>query len=1240
MSRFTCRLLCLLAFVLTMTYAPLAQTRAQNDKAAADAVKNKGLPLLLDRSLTFTTSEATWLSLDLSPDGKTIVFELLGDLYTLPITGGEATRITSGQAYDMQPAFSPDGKKLVFISDRNGSENVWVANADGTKPRAVTTTERDSYMSPTWAPDGEYVIAAKGAQLWMYHESGGSGVQMTGATSGPAPAPGPGGAGAAPAILGPAFGKDPQSLWVNVRGNVRGGLNARLVEDESHPSYDPHTPFRSSARVVGPYQIAQLDREDGRLLVRTHEHEGAFRPVPSPDGKWLVYSTRHDSRQALKLIDLSTGEDRWLTMDVQRDDSQGGGARDRDVYPKSAFTPDSKSIITSYDGKIWRVAVPGGEAVEIPFTAKVDQRLGPLVKFDYPIDDAKLTVSQIRGARPSPDGRRVVFTALDRLWIADLPQGRGTKKERPAGASGDAAAKPGGDAAEKSDAEAAQKPAAEAAAKPAAEAPPAPAATIRNARRLTTATDVEHGPAWSPDGQFISYVTWNDDEGGRIYRVRADGSGQPERLTPVAAFYDKLAYSRDGSRLIGVRGSKMHRLRTLEDFGDHSGSAELEYVWLPATGGAVTRIAWIAGGSTEQGREAPHVGPDPDRVYIWAGSDGLLSMRYDGTDIKTIVKVTAPAPPRTPGTQGPPPTPDEVILSPDGKRALVRAARNVYMITVPPIGGTVPTVSAAPPSSVPTWRVTKVGGDFIGWTADSQAAYFSIGRSFFVHDISTQAEVDAANRAKTETEAERAAAAPPTEKPAPGTPAADAAEKPAAPKPPAPPKIPTLEYEPHRVDVEIVVDKDKPKGTIALRNARLITMKGDEVIARGDIVITDNRITAIGPSGKVQIPAGAVVRNLAGKTIMPGLVDIHAHTWVAWGVHRSQVSQFLAQLAFGVTTQRDPQTSSEDALTYQDLMDTGQLIGPRLYSTGPGIFSADNIRSLEDARDVLRRYSEHYNTKTIKQYMVGDRKVRQWVIMAAKELGLTPTTEGGSNFTMNLTLMQDGYAGLEHTLPISPFFKDVVALGAASQITYTPTLIVSYGGPVGRQHYLTNTDVDHEEKLRRFTPHDELDKWKSTSWNRADQYVFPLHAKQLTKWVEGGGKVGLGSHGEVQGIGAQWELWMMASGGMKPHDALRAATIDSADAIGFAKDLGSLEVGKLADLVVLDANPLDDLKNTAKIAEVMKNGRLYDAATLNETYPRQKALDPQWWWKLEPPPAPTRKSGTGSNEPAPPRTPR
>jgi len=1156
-------------FLILLAPALLAQSKADNDKAAADARKNKTLPLVTTRTMSFTTTEGSWMSLDLSPDGRTIVFELLGDLYTLPIEGGEATRITSGQAYDMQPRYSPDGTKLVFVSDRDGSENVWMADADGTNPKALTSTERESYMSPVWTPDGEYLIAAKGSQLWLYHRDGGSGVQMTGQRGGARGEGAPASGGANPSILGPAFGDDPRYLWVNVRGTVNAGLSADVIGEPWEEEFGPDHIPRSSAREVGPFQIGQLDRESGRLQIRTHEGEGAFRPMPSPDGKWLVYATRSDAREALKLRDLATGEERWLVMDVQRDDSQGGGGRDRDVYPGSAFTPDSSALITSYGGKIWRVSVPSGEATEIPFTARVEQELGPLVRFDYPINDTTLTVSQIRGARLSPDGRRIVFTALDRLWIASLPQGRGG--EKPA-------------------------------------EPPGSYPTIRDARRLTDGDDVEHAPVWSPDGQFVAYVTWNDVDGGNIHRVRPDGTGRPERLTPVAAFFDKVSYSRDGARIIAVRGSKLHRMRTLEDFGSHSAAAELEYVWLPAGGGEPSRITWVGSGSTQEGRNAPHAGPDSDRVYVWAGAEGLLSMRYDGTDVKTIVKVTAPSA----GGQGRPPTPDEVVLSPDGRRALVRANRNVYMITVPPVGGEAATVSVAASSSMPTWRLTKVGGDFVGWTADGSAAFYSIGRSFFLYDPAIAKSI--ADRAAAEAEAAGEAAAPPTAGRGGrgGEPPAEAERR------------PTIEYEPHRVDVEITVEKDKPSGTVVLRRARLITMNGDEVIPSGDIVITDNRITAIGRSGRVTVPAGAEVRDMRGKTIMPGLVDIHAHTWVAWGVHRAQVSQFLAQLAYGVTTQRDPQTSSEDVLSYSDLMEVGRLIGPRIYSTGPGVFAADNIRSLDDARDVLRRYSDHYNPQTIKQYMAGDRKVRQWGIMAARELGLTPTTEGGSNFTMNLTLMQDGYAGLEHSLPISPFYGDVVELGRFSGLTYTPTLIVSYGGPSGRQYYLTTTNIDTETRLRTFTPHEELDKWKDTNYYREDQYVFPLHAQQLTKWVEAGGRVGLGSHGEVQGIGTHWELWMMGSGGMRPHDALRAATIHGADAIGLSKDIGSLEVGKLADLIVLDANPLDDLANSTSISFVMKNGRLYEAATLNEVWPRQRPLPEQWWWKVEPPAIPGR----------------
>ena len=498
------RVLAVLALGLSLNIAASAldaQTPTQNDSAVRVATRTSSLPLITTRSLKFTTDEASWISLDVSPDGRTIVFDILGDLYTLPIAGGTATRITSGMGWDQQPRYSPDGSQIVFVSDRNGAKNLWIANADGTRPRIITKSDRINYASPIWSPDGDYVIASRAGQLWMYHKDGGSGVQMTGLRPDGAPAAAPGApGGATPQHIGAALSSDPRYLWVNVSGNVPSTLLATTVPDpvndvaDDERQDDAHG--RSNPRRLGQYQIGQFDRETGRTLVRSHEADGAFRPVASADGRWLVYAVRYDAREGLKLRDLTTGEDRWLLMDVQRDNTQGGGANDRDVYPASAFTPDSRSLITSFHGKIWRVAVPSGEVTPIPFTADVDQQMGPLAKFEYPINDSVLTVTQIRGARPSPDGRHLAFIALDALYVGDLMPARG------------------GVGAQK--------------------------VTITNPRKMTPGGMVEHSPVWSPDGRYIAYVTWTDTAGGNIYRIPAAG-GPPERLTRAAAYYDKIA---------------------------------------------------------------------------------------------------------------------------------------------------------------------------------------------------------------------------------------------------------------------------------------------------------------------------------------------------------------------------------------------------------------------------------------------------------------------------------------------------------------------------------------------------------------------------------------------------------------------------------------------------------------------------------------------------------------------------
>ncbi len=571
--------------------------------AAADTTKKKNdeLPLTPTRTVEFETSEGTWISLDVSPDGRTIVFELLGDLYTMPAAGGAATRLTSGPAFDSQPRWSPDGKRIVFLSDRSGAENIWLCDADGKNPKALTKGNNNLYASPEWTPDGNYIVASRTTgvlgstyELWLYHKDGGSGAAMLRVQVGPNQPP-------PMNTLGAAFGKDPRYIWV---ARHRGGFG-----------YDLQYPL---------WQLAIYDRQLGRTFTQTDLYGSAMRPVLSPDGTWLVYATRYDAETGLRLRNLHTGDEKWLVYPVTRDDAESRFTRD--LYPGFSFTPDSKAIVASYGGKVWRVEVPTGQATAIPFTAQVAMNLGPLVRFAYRVDTGAVLSRQIRNASPSPDGKRLAFSALDRLYLMDLPGG--------------------------------------------------------TPRRLTNDTVHEQVPMWSPDGQWLAYVTWGNG-GGAINKVRADGRAAPVRLTTDPAFYDTPVWSPDGQRIVAVKGPRSQRLTA------HFGPG-YELVWLPAAGGPTTRIAPYDG----WGR--PHFARDPNRIYYYAGPEGLVSIRFDGTDRRAYLKVTGYTDPR-PGFE--PQPADEILISPDTDRVIAQTSNNVYIVTLPLVGGPTPTISISDTSS-------------------------------------------------------------------------------------------------------------------------------------------------------------------------------------------------------------------------------------------------------------------------------------------------------------------------------------------------------------------------------------------------------------------------------------------------------------------------------------------------------------------------------------------------------------
>lgn len=1028
------------------------------------------------KTVRFSTDEGTWMNLDVSPDGQTIVFDLLGDIYSLSINGGEANPLRKGLPFEIQPRFSPDGKWISFTSDAGGGDNIWIMKADGSEARQVTKETFRLLNNANWMPDGNFLIARKhftsrrslgAGEMWQYHITGGEGLQLT--------------------------KRKNDQMDVNEPSVAPDGRYLYFSEDMSpgdvfEYNRDPNEQI---------YVIKRYDFEKGETKIITGGPGGAARPQVSPDGSKLAFIKRVRTKTVLYLHDLETGEE-WPVYDQLNKDQQTAWAI-FGVYPGFNWMPDNQHIIIWAGGKIRKINTQTLEVDNIPFKVDADLQVAERVHFKNPIETDSFTAKMISNAITSPDGKTLAFTALGYIWTKTLPKGQ--------------------------------------------------------PKRLTNGKDFEAEPSFSPEGNKLVFVTWNDIEKGAIYEKDLK-SGITAKLTLEKGIYRHPSYSPDGKSLVFQKESG--NLDQGRAFTKNPGLYTMDL------NNKTTKLL------TEEG-DFPRFNRDGKRIFYQTGgkffgslTKELKSVDLHGHDERSHIKSKYA---------------NQLVPSPDNKWVAFIHLHKAYVAPLVLNGQTIDLDDKT--KSIPVSQLTKDAGINLHWSKDSQTVFWTMGDRYYSNKLADKFDFLEISTPKNENKEGDSGIA---------------------------------------IGLEAAIDK--PNGKIAFEGARLITMEGDEIIENGTILIENNKITAVGPASLIKVPSDAISYDMKGKTIMPGMVDAHAHIGAFRdGLKVQQNWQLYANLAFGVTTAHDPSANTETVFTLSEMVKSGALVGPRIYSTGFILYGADGdfkalIDNLEDARASVRR-TKAFGATSVKSYNQPRRDQRQQVLQAAREQGVNVVPEGGSTFFHNMTMVMDGHTGIEHNIPIAPVYRDVLELWSQTEVGYTPTLIVNYGGLNAEYYWYQKTNVWENEKLLQFTPRGTIDARSRHRIMVPDEEYENSHiltSKAVNELSKKGIKVNLGAHGQLQGLGAHWELWSLAQGGMDNHEALKAATINAAQYIGADEDIGSLKAGKLADLIILESNPLEDIRNSESIRYTMVNGRLYDTETMNEVglEPKERG---QFYWE-------------------------
>jgi imidazolonepropionase-like amidohydrolase/Tol biopolymer transport system component len=1035
------------------------------------------------KQVPIKVDEGTWMDVDVAPDGQTLAFTLLGDIYTMPISGGTPKRIAEGLAWEVQPRFSPDGTRIAFTSDRGGGDNIWVMNLDGTDKRQVTKEDFRLLNQPTWSPDGRFIAAKKHfttersagtGEIWLYHASGGGGVQVVERAN-----------ERLQKELGePVFAPDGSAIYYT-RNTTSGPIFEYAQDSQS-----------------GIFAIERKDLATGEVSTAVSGYGGAVRPAPSPDGKQLAFVRRDKDQSQLWVKDLANGREQMiygaLDLDVQETWAVTG------VYPNIDWLPDSSGIVFWAGGKLNRVNRDGSDHAVIPFS--VNDTRG-VASAPHPVIDVApdtFTTSMPRFATLSPDGSRVVFESLGKLH-SKFARG----KDAPAPLTGD----PDG--------------------------------------------AIEAFPAFSRDGSQLAYVRWSDAKLGEI--IIADAMGQNRRVLTGPGHFGNLAFSPDGTMIAFEKREGGYL--TSADYSEGAG------IYVMSLGGGEPRLVTRDGAN-------PQWGAASDRLFMLGREGGGLALV--STDLSGEAKRV-----HAKGDLA-----NDLRIAPDGRTIAFR--QNYEVFAMPVVPGGKPVDVSEKGGSLPVTKVSTGGADYLGWANGGATLFWSIGPSLQSAQVSEF--FPAAPKAETD---KSAVYTPPT----------------------------------MGIPLGVTVQKAKPVGTTVITGARVLTMRAglgaDDagVIANGLIVIEGDRITGVHDATTVRIKFAEGTRfiDASGKTIMPGLIDAHAHG--AYGIGDLIPEQnwaLLQDLALGVTTVHNPSSQASTVFATAERQRAGLTLGPRIFSTGEIIYGAKapdvyaRIDTYDDALAHVRRIKAQGGI-SVKNYNQPRREQRQMVARAAAAENMLVVAEGGSLFGMDMNLVADGNSTIEHNVPVDVFYEDVLQFFGQSNSNYTPTLVVTYGGLAGDPYWRQAMDVfDHP--LMVHTPPKALlaetgRRVKAPEWS----FVDDNNAREARKLAQRGVKVSIGAHGQQAGIGAHWELWSFARGGMSPVEALKAGTIASAQSLGMAKDIGSIEVGKLADLVILSDDPSVDIANSDNIEQVMLGGRLYDAKTLNEVGTGDDKRHSYWW---------------------------